>query len=188
MASVCVRLRLLCAAKPLVESKNVALKFCLVAIGEWHGLFNFYPRPPGGSGGHPKCPQRARSEQNLVRSKIVINKSCYTCFSDDKNVFDIITRPPGGTREGGVCSGGHFKSWWYGKMLLSKVVPHTSVMTKMHSGSSPDPPGGLGGPRNPWGGHFKILPDQEMLLIKVVPHTSVMTKKQSRVTKPLRRS
>ena len=32
-------------------------------------------------------------------------------------------------------------------MLLSKVVPHTSVMIKMHSGSSPDPTGGLECPR-----------------------------------------
>ena len=34
VASVCVRLRLLCAPKPLFESKNFALNFSLVAIGE----------------------------------------------------------------------------------------------------------------------------------------------------------
>ena len=72
-------------------------------------------------------------------------------------------------------------------MLLIKVVPHTSVMTKMHLGSSPDPQGLPGAPETP-GGHFKILLNQEMLLIKVVQHTSMMIKKQLRVTKPLWRS
>ena len=36
-------------------------------------------------------------------------------------------------------------------MLLSKVVPHTSVMTKMHSGHPPTPQGVPGAPETPGG-------------------------------------
>ena len=70
------------------------------------------------------------SFQKLVIWKNVVKQSCSTYFSDDKNAFGVIPRPPRGSRVPLKPLGGHLKILPNQEMLLIKVVPHTSVMTK----------------------------------------------------------